>query len=116
MLMALCDLDWLRGELFKMVSEPVFEKVRDVDRKRLCNVDSIAQDSDLSCFMGESQTDGAYFSWSGDRDDPCVSFLAGDASLRGSHDVNSWDRTLRIVWTEMIMSGLWKMIVMVLLL
>ena len=79
------------GELFKMISEPVFEKVRDVDRERPCNVDSVARDSDLSCFMGESQTDGAYFSWSGDRDDPCVSFLAGDASLRCSHDVNSWD-------------------------
>ena len=79
------------GELFKMISEPVFEKVRDVDRKRPCNVDSVARDSDLSCFMDESQTDGAYFSWSGDRDDPCVSFLAGDASLRCSHDVNSWD-------------------------
>ena len=79
------------GELFKMISEPVFEKVRDVDRGRPCNVDSVARDSDLSCFMDESQTDGAYFSWSGDRDDPCVSFLAGDASLRCSHDVNSWD-------------------------
>ena len=77
------------SELFKMVSEPVFEKVRDVDRKRICVVDSVAQDSDLSCFMGESQADGAYFSRSGGRDDPYVSFLAGDASLRCSHDVNS---------------------------
>ena len=45
-------------------------------RIRICDIDSVALDSDLNCFMGGSQTDGAYFSRSGGRDTPCVSYLS----------------------------------------
>ena len=75
------------GELYKMVPEPVFEKVRKIEPKRLYAADSVTFGGDLNCVMGGPQADGDYFSQFGGQ----VSCVAGDASFRRVDNVASWD-------------------------